>query len=96
MESKVHIALRVDREGSVDSEDTNIGQDWIELIHCFAVSIHGTSIVDELILPRAGWYGYQSVLHINIVVSSDCLEYIVHRHFVFSYTGKFSGGSGRD
>ena len=53
MESKVHVALRVD--GSVDSEDINIGQDRIELIHnFFAVSILGTSIMDELMLPGPG------------------------------------------
>ena len=73
MESKVHIALRVDRKGSVDSEDINIGQDWIELLHFFAVSIHGTSIVDELILLRAGRYGCQSVLHINFSIYSRLL-----------------------
>ena len=57
MESKVHVALRVDREGSVDSEDSNMEQDGIELLHknvFFAVSILGTPILDELILPR-GW-----------------------------------------
>ena len=33
VESKVHVALRVDLEGSVDSEDSNIEQDGIELLH---------------------------------------------------------------
>ena len=33
VESKVHVALRVDWEGSVDSEDSNIEQDGIELLH---------------------------------------------------------------
>ena len=61
MESKVHIALRLDRKGSVDSEDINILQDGIELLHRLisfsAVSILGTWIVDELMHPEARWSG---------------------------------------
>ena len=57
MESKVHVALRVDCEGCVDSEDINIWQDRIELLHRLisfsAVSILGTWIVDELMHPEA-------------------------------------------
>ena len=33
VESRVHIALCVDREGGVDSEDSNMEQDGIELLH---------------------------------------------------------------
>ena len=33
VESKVHVALRVDWEVSVDSEDSNMEQDGIELLH---------------------------------------------------------------
>ena len=61
VESKVHVALRVDWEGSVDSEDINISQDRIELLHRLisfsAVSILGTQIVDELMLPGASRSG---------------------------------------
>ena len=65
VESKVHVALRVEREGSVDSEDSNMEQDGIELLHkqlIFAVSILGTAILDELILSGAGRSGYNNFL----------------------------------
>ena len=63
VESKVHIALRVDWEVSVDSEDSNMEQDGIELLHkqlIFAVSILGTAILDELILSIAGRSRYNN------------------------------------
>ena len=66
VESRVHIALCVDWEGGVDSEESNMEQDGIELLHkkwFFAVSILGTAILDELMLSGAGRSGYNNFLY---------------------------------